>query len=54
MYDVAFGIKWSPSQLSTFNTIGVLAGVPIADRVLYPLMGKYVTDNQLHELLHTF
>lgn len=40
MYDLAFGIKWSPSQLATFNTVGVLIGVPIADRIIYPLMNK--------------
>jgi hypothetical protein len=48
MYDVGLGYKWSPSQLSTFNTVGVLAGVPIADRLIYPLMGKYVATGASH------
>jgi len=40
MYEEVFGIIIASPQMSTWNTIGVLAGVPIADRIIYPLMSK--------------
>lgn len=46
MYDEAFGLKWAPPQMSTFNTVGVLLGVPIVDYVIYPLMDKYVHQKE--------
>ena len=42
MNDEIFGMRIASSQMSTWNTIGVLVGVPLMDRIVYPLMGKYV------------
>ena len=41
MYEEVFGMTIVAAQMSTWNTIGVLVGVPVADRIIYPLMSKY-------------